>query len=47
MDVVKSLESLNEEIRDTLPWTTPAPGGNTVIKKYHLLSFTDSSSRKS
>jgi len=26
MDVVKSLESLNEEIRDTLPWTTPAPG---------------------
>ena len=26
LDVVKSLESLNEEIRDTLPWTTPAPG---------------------
>merc|ERR1719264_2482369 len=26
MDVVKSLESLNEEIQDTLPWTTPAPG---------------------
>ena len=26
MDVVKSLESLNEEIRDTLPWTTPTPG---------------------
>ena len=25
IDVFKSLESLNEEIRSTLPWTTPQP----------------------
>ena len=31
MDVVKSLESLNEEIRDTLPWTTPAPGLKILV----------------
>lgn len=32
IDLFKSLESLNEEIRQTLPWTTPAKEDSTVGK---------------